>query len=745
MNKKLLFLSPLNLFIPALSLSSCNILEARDKREYIKSINSPNYIKSGIVNNNGFISNDNDSLLSAPLIRFKTEGRARFDKLNKKFFDTTSKSLEFNLAKEIIINKLNGEKVVYNKDYVAPFNSPSPNGINRVYTNQQNNINNPQFLKDLSEAKNIEFKLKENIYFVDKKANKTDLLVNQEHYKNSYLYKDNIIILNKLLKEHGLFEIDLNNPLKFTLQDSENNKFTDFVTNVITTNLIFNPLYSKEPNEKEFLFASPYVLNKNLIDSAEYIKNNHYAISKFAEDTININKVILKFNPVPIDLATYRLQIFNAFRQNLISEADFNLFNISQKNEINNFPKIYGLNFTINKPQNTNTNEYFINLNIHKAKNKKFNDAFSMLVFGEYDKKLSQENVQNIYKKESFSFFNLLHNLWNQYTGIKILGYQKYWNSFMPQSMFFDTPYNKKIMLYESIDDINEINIDYFNKDANRFETDRTNFIDYGKKQGLQSSAYSDDKIIDISKQIKGLNYEKYKKLIKEILDDFYEKNKNLIGKKIEWVIPVYSQKSIKVNEFYDRLINIIKQVDNRLNPSFEYANKNDNSYIYSHNTYTLTNNSFAENIMALLSLENHSILKNIAFFIKNYKNSDLKPNYYNHIDKLDKIISSLIGEKYIDQIINLINSDNIFKILLEKNKIEYFDIRKKIIKTINKLNKNEQFQILKAVDNLLFIRQNETAYLFANEYEKIIVQHFYNKPLNDLGFTYYQDIQVFS
>ncbi|MBZ4203751.1 OppA family ABC transporter substrate-binding lipoprotein, partial [Mycoplasma tauri] len=386
-----------------------------------------------------------------------------------------------------------------------------------------------------------------------------------------------------------------------------------------------------------------------------------------------------------------------------------------------------------------------INLNIHKAKNKKFNDAFSMLVFGEYDKKLSQENVQNIYKKESFSFFNLLHNLWNQYTGIKILGYQKYWNSFMPQSMFFDTPYNKKIMLYESIDDINEINIDYFNKDANRFETDRTNFIDYGKKQGLQSSAYSDDKIIDISKQIKGLNYEKYKKLIKEILDDFYEKNKNLIGKKIEWVIPVYSQKSIKVNEFYDRLINIIKQVDNRLNPSFEYANKNDNSYIYSHNTYTLTNNSFAENIMALLSLENHSILKNIAFFIKNYKNSDLKPNYYNHIDKLDKIISSLIGEKYIDQIINLINSDNIFKILLEKNKIEYFDIRKKIIKTINKLNKNEQFQILKAVDNLLFIRQNETAYLFANEYEKIIVQHFYNKPLNDLGFTYYQDIQVFS
>ncbi|NES52609.1 hypothetical protein G3565_29705, partial [Escherichia coli] len=62
-----------------------------------------------------------------------------------------------------------------------------------------------------------------------------------------------------------------------------------------------------------------------------------------------------------------------------------------------------------------------------------------------------------------------------------------------------------------------------------------------------------------------------------------------------------------------------------------------------------------------------------------------------------------------------------------------------------SQFNKTEQFALLRSVDDLLIVRQNETNYLFTNDYEKIIVQYFYTKPLNDAGFTYYQDIIVFS
>nr|WP_307939784.1 hypothetical protein [Mycoplasmopsis bovis] len=92
-------------------------------------------------------------MLSAPLIRWKTSGKAKFDNINKKFFSVTNKYLHFELAKKITITLLNGKVVEYDKDSIAPYSKLSDKGIVRVVSNEASNINNPLFIEHLKNAK----------------------------------------------------------------------------------------------------------------------------------------------------------------------------------------------------------------------------------------------------------------------------------------------------------------------------------------------------------------------------------------------------------------------------------------------------------------------------------------------------------------------------------------------------------------------------------------------------------------
>nr|WP_307928366.1 hypothetical protein [Mycoplasmopsis bovis] len=157
---------------------------------------------------------------------------------------------------------------------------------------------------------------------------------------------------------------------------------------------------------------------------------------------------------MPIDEPTYRLQSYNAYRQNLISEASYNLFNDVQKEDIENNPKIYGLSFAFSNKSNSNVNKYFYNQNINQ--DLEANDAFSKLVFNVYKKDLSKDkSFVNFYSPRMLTFFNIINNLLNQYIATKVLGNNTYWNSFMSQSLYFDTNHNEDDSLFTLINDIN--------------------------------------------------------------------------------------------------------------------------------------------------------------------------------------------------------------------------------------------------------------------------------------------------
>lgn len=740
-SKKRTLIYSLAVLPTAFLTKSCSVREARKPNEYIKSFNNPSYIKSPIINSNSFISNDHEALLSSPLIRWKYSNKPKYDSVNKLYLKVTSKSLELNLAKEITLYFYDDSTKTYNKDFVMEHDEASTSGLVRVYTNEKNNINNKEFIDDLCNAKKIEIKLKDDIYFVDKNNCKTDEKVNLESFKNSFNYKDNLKELNKILAELKLKMIDSKEVLSFEKTDKNEKSLFLFVTKFLTSNSLFMPLYSSEPDEKNMLFVSPYILKNHSVSTAEYERNKFYVNKKFTTSSENLNKVMLKFNPVPVDESTYRMQCFNSFRQNLISEAKYNLFNDNQKTDIDNFSRIYGLSYYFSKPSDTNSNKYFINFDYTNQENLYFNDAFSKLAFNKTKEELKTEKA-NFYNSNSLTFWNIVHNIQNQYVGNKILGHGSYWNSLFSQTMYFDTKHNENEFLFKNLKDINKIDVNYF--ESSKFNQDIINFDTVGDKKGLVDYAFSREKVLDINKQLETVNYLKYKKILNKLIDDFFEKNNELKDEKITWTIPVFSEYTYDINEYYSRLINMYENLDKRLKPTFEFVDENDSNYIYKYTSFNMIDNSFAESLFSLIDLQN-SIIFNIVDFIKTYKNKNEKPKFYNKLFDLYEVLETLLNVD-LEKAESIYKTDKNSKILeqiLSENNLNKSTFKNEFINRINSLNKNEQFVILKAIDNLLFIHQNENSFLFANDFEKEIVQFFYTKPLNDQGFTYYQDIDV--
>ncbi len=157
------------------------------------------------------------------------------------------------------------------------------------------------------------------------------------------------------------------------------------------------------------------------------------------------------------------------------------MFNDVQKEDIENNPKIYGLSFAFSNKSNSNVNKYFYNQNINQ--DLEANDAFSKLVFNVYKKDLSKDkSFVNFYSPRMLTFFNIINNLLNQYIATKVLGNNTYWNSFMSQSLYFDTNHNEDDSLFTLINDINRIRFIYYDND--KFNTNIIELSDFLNNKG---------------------------------------------------------------------------------------------------------------------------------------------------------------------------------------------------------------------------------------------------------------------
>lgn len=771
-----LFLISVTLTSSVATLSCNNIRQVNPKDSYIKKYNEPNKIKDNfIINKVKRIDNDFESLLTAPLIRWKSLGKSKFDHLNKFFYKTTTRFLEFYLAKSITVTLKDNSQKIFNSDDVkekvdqALQSSTKVNedgalsGIKQIYSDENDNINSKEFFEALNSAIKIEFELKDNVYYSDYKGKKTNHKLQAQDYLTSFNLEQNheqflALLDNYSLKNLGQNSIQ-NNKLIFELNDAQKGKNNNFIklftTQEITNNLIFNPIatdYYKNnknsygKNYQNTCFIGYYVLNKNTVDEQIFIKNNNSALDSFNQNKKQniLNKVTIKYNPIQSDEPTFRLQSYNAFKQNLLSEASYDIFNQLQKDEIDNFSNLFGVTYALFKPNNSNVISYFYNVNPHAKNNKdfKFNEAFSLLFYNQKLNELKDQNLVNkkYYEPHQIVFRNILNNCINQYSFIKNLNHNTYWNSFASQSLNYDSSNNSGILDNQNVNFLNDINriYDYhFDSKTNKFDN---KIIDFNGPEGLIKHSINSKNILDINEQLKSANYQIYQNEMKQILDDFYSKNKDYKNQKIQFTLPIFAEKSSFIDTLYKRIAFLYNNLDNRLNVNFEYASKEANNYFSKYQNFSAVDNSFSNYLINLITTDNQFLLN---LFL--YSKVDLESiNYDKNIKKIISTIEETINKvdyfkNYELQKIKANNS--LLEQILQENNLKLKEFKAKFKEKIQALNFDQQFNILKSIDSFLGIRVTEDNFLFTNEYQKSIVQYFYTKPINLDGFTYFQDI----
>ncbi|UUD35576.1 hypothetical protein NPA07_01735 [Mycoplasmopsis caviae] len=659
------FLISTTLFSSVVSISCNNIRQVNSKDNYIKKFNKPNTYKDNfILSKVKRIDNDYESLLTAPLIRWKNVGKSKYDYLNKHFYKTSARFLEFYLAKSITLTLNDESKKTFDDDNVSDkVNSNlssttkndqlgAQNGVVQIYSQENNNINSTVFFEALKKATKVEFELKDNIYYSDYQGKKTKYKLEAQDFETSFNLEQNNAHFKDLLDNYSLKDFSFSdNKLTFELNDETKLKDKTknielFLTQEITNNLIFNPTPTEHynlnknnygKNYQNICFIGYYILNKNSVDEQIFIKNNNSALDVFNENTKKniLNKITLKYNPIPSDEATFRLQSYNAFKQNLLSESNYDLFNKVQKDEIDNYSNLFGITFTLFKPSSDNTIKYFYNLNPNASniKELKFNEAFSKLFYNQKLGELLDKNNANrtFYAPHQIVFRNILNNSINQHSFILNFSHNTYWNSFSSQSMIYDSKDKNSLSGDQNVnylDDINRI-YDYDYDESNK--EFRNGIIDFKGKNGLINKSISKNKILNINEQLKSSNYDKYKEKMSQILDEFYNKNPEYKNQNIKFTLPIFSDKSTKIESIYERIVKLYNGLDSRLQIDYEYASRDSYAYFSSFQDFFSIDNSFSNYLFNLISLKNNSLLTNFAMF-SNEKIDSI--NYSTYIKK---------------------------------------------------------------------------------------------------------------
>ncbi|WP_029906142.1 OppA family ABC transporter substrate-binding lipoprotein [Mycoplasmopsis opalescens] len=712
MKKRILILTPL-IALPFSSISCFNVRAKADASHYIIQYNDVNDLEDGgIINRVKRVEKHYESALFAPLIRWKYHGKARYDYVNNEYYRVTLKSLEFALAKEVILD-VNGTTISFTKDEIDQKlrKKANQNGIVNAYSDDKNNINSENFFSSLAKAKKITFVLKDNLYFVDNNGNKTSYRVDAKSFWNSLNYEDNFEKVKKLHKE-----LSINIPKEVDFKENKitfltNESLENFILNELPNNLVYSAFGHKNIKNKNInnlLFAGPFILKENKPNIQKFIKNEEYKASNNG-----INKISIKFNPLPIDSQTFRLQLFNGFRQNLISQAPYNEFNSKQQKEISQLFKLYGLTFSIPNSTNTNTIKTWWNNELDLSKNIYFNDVLAKFYFG-YDIDKIKQNPslakENYFNYNSIIFRNVFSNIFNTKTLANILNKRNYWNSLIGQNLLFDsinaaTTNAKKTYEYRYL-----INQKWIWETKNNKFNLIVKHTEYGPNNDIDNF-FKNENIIDVSKQIKSPDFEIYKEILKNNIDDFYIQNPKYKNQKMSFSIPVYAEKNSFLDSFYEKLINLFNSIDPRLNVSYHYAKQNDLNAILRYKTIETNINTFSQYLKQIIN---------------------------------DSSISSILQSFWQNE--NIINSTKI-KNILQPLKIlltsQDANKDKQIIKFAQSLTTEEQLSLIKALDLVIgvFPTENNTAYV--NDFDQEIVQFYYEKPLNDQGITNFQDIIV--
>lgn len=200
-SKKILLTSTIFLMgsssLPILFVNSCIKTEKDNQREskILKfyeekdiDINPYSLDFSTIMNTNIESNNILYSSVAPQLFRAKTISAPAYKKNSSYGLENSGLyAYKFELAEKIIIHKSDGEVVHFDSDDYKIEQKNNGEIYEKLMSDNDKSINSQNFIDSMNSATKIEIKIKDNIYWVDSKGNKTNYLVNAEDFWFSYL------------------------------------------------------------------------------------------------------------------------------------------------------------------------------------------------------------------------------------------------------------------------------------------------------------------------------------------------------------------------------------------------------------------------------------------------------------------------------------------------------------------------------------------------------------------------------
>ncbi|TNK91485.1 hypothetical protein C4M83_04035, partial [Mycoplasmopsis pullorum] len=345
-------------------------------------------------------------------------------------------------------------------------------------------------------------------------------------------------------------------------------KLADFIFEELLKNTIFNPISTQylksknisieqyNPKLSEKLFLTPYLLHENSIDKQVYIKNQFYVNSDFVQKANNLTKITLKFQNLPIDNETFRIQLFRGYRQRLVSEAKLNVFNSLQQREIINNASAYGLQNDNSIIYNQSKMNYFYNSTLNPNLENDFNKNYLNLVYGGIQNENSSEYFYA--NLESYLFRLYLNEIVNPYYFAQLLNQNDIIkNSAYPYAQFFkkvdQSNYKNVIDALLWVDSYNISDLNLTKTIQNITLNDKNNSLSF-------------EHLFDFKVKLSSQNFEFIRQNLEDLLDRFYSEHKlNAQMDKISWTLPIFQDQSELLINAYQKLKEFYNFVDSRL------------------------------------------------------------------------------------------------------------------------------------------------------------------------------------
>lgn len=664
-----------------------------------------------------------------------------------------------------------------------------------VPSKNKESINNESFFENLRSATSVSLNFNENNYinyWVNSKGQQTPYRITGNDFRlgllrsflKNKIYRDNFISKNNLNSERekkeyirskdnpyfngediqnffdsyniqteGLFNFNKeDDSITFNSKNNNENDFTEFFKNLfLYSNIIdgipyqylakkydlkkINWFYEYGKTYDSTLYCSYYYVAKNTSDETRLFRNTNYIKNNSEwQNAKHLNEVVYKYNSIPISKEAYALQMYNAFKQNIVSSLDVSDLNPDQKQYIlSNYDK-FNLNF-IRKFEKYKSHNNIIHNYFPSSNSYYFNDNFSKLYYGANINILShkyKEKPKDYYSKKSLVFKTLLNNVINPQALINLLNLEnETWMSQAPTDLNINSK-NIKNTNYEILKDAqaNLSNQTILGIDENQFLYKFNNSSQYDNKLKFNSN------FINLYESLKACDFDEIKSRIKKLVDEFYSTNQNS-SEFIEWDIPI---EAFNLSDDIKNKLKLIEKIYSELHPKLkprlvfvdnyetyeQYFLKNKS--IYKENKFTLLESNTTNFIIEMLQTDNYKYLSYIIKMLKDVKYN----NAFNYLNKMIKSLNFNVRNQIEELSFNNIISNETKKII-NSTFIEY----------LKNQNTQDIVNIIKEINNIfsytISTKNNVSLYSF----NKIAYQKFITKPIAYDGLSYLQDIYL--